>query len=876
MQRRDDDLSRRVRIIFIAFAGVVALVAIAILPGALSTRDAVDAQRNRWTPAAASARELLSSALNQETGERGYVITADPRFLAPYTQGRAESAATIARLRALAGSDAIAARAVETYSRRLAAWQQDAEGEIAAVRRGDLAGAQADVASGAGRQRFDELRAAQSQLVSIADARMRSASRRIDRANLLLLLALGAAVAVAIAIGVAARRWLRSWARRRDDERAMEQRLAEQGRLLDRMARSTSDPIFIKDADGTYVFANAAADDAQGMAMLGRSTLEVFGPARGAEVLAEDAHVRTSGVSEVIEQSIGRRVFRTTKSPFEFADGTIGVVGVAHDITEQVAAQRRDEAAARISRAVAAARTPVEVAHAAREVLIEVSGADVVWVLVADVATRSLGVVLADGTSQPLLDSFSRIPFASPTLTAETFRTGTVRVVGRDEAEAGSTTSAIFEAEELRTVAYVPMPADGIVNFGWRTRRSFDATVLRAAVEALGAAIRRTALAERERSALTEVQRALLPEIIVPSGAAIATRYEPAADVMRLGGDWYDVFAIDERRIGLAVGDVVGHGLSAAAAMGKLKAAVRALATVVADPFELLDRVDDFAATHPPMMAATLFFGVFDRADSTLQYCAAGHPPPLIADRSGGVTLLEGGRRAPLAVVTKRSPGTRSPGRATLRPDETLVLYTDGLVERRGQSIDVGIRQLAEALAREHARSVDALADALLGELLPAVRRDDTALVCLRFVTAQSRTHTWHVPSKLSAVSRFRRDLASWLEQLDVPASVRADVGLVASEAVANAIEHGYRGDPSFEVVVDAEVGDCIEMTIRDEGEWIPPVRRPDRGRGLPIMESLADSVTVEPSGTGTVVRLVRDLRPERSERSDPATVPAG
>jgi serine phosphatase RsbU (regulator of sigma subunit)/anti-sigma regulatory factor (Ser/Thr protein kinase) len=453
------------------------------------------------------------------------------------------------------------------------------------------------------------------------------------------------------------------------------------------------------------------------------------------------------------------------------------------------------------------------------------------------------------------------MPFDAPTITAEVFRDESARVMARDDAESGSTTRDIFDNERLQQVAYVAMPGDGVVNFGWRDVHAIDPGLLRALVDALGAAIRRAALAERERSALTEVQRALLPEIRVPNGAAIATRYEPAADVMRLGGDWYDVFAIDEHRIGVAVGDVVGHGLTAAAAMGKLKSAVRALATVIADPVELLDHLDEFAMDQPPMIAATVFFGVLDRAASTLQYCCAGHPPPLLADCDGTVTVLDGGRRTPLGVTVKRPPAARAAGHVTIAADETLLLYTDGLVERRGQSIDVGIARLAQLLEKEHERSVDALADILLGELLPSDRRDDTALVCLRFVTPRSRTHTWHVPSNFRAVGSFRRDLARWLEDLEVRADVRAEIGLVASEAVANAIEHGYRNDPTREVVVDAEVGETIEMTIRDEGEWIPPVRRPDRGRGLSIMESLTDDVTVDASTSGTVVRLTRDLR---------------
>jgi len=236
-----------------------------------------------------------------------------------------------------------------------------------------------------------------------------------------------------------------------------------------------------------------------------------------------------------------------------------------------------------------------------------------------------------------------------------------------------------------------------------------------------------------EHDVAVRLQRALLPERLVRhTHVALAATYRPSDERLVVGGDWYETLALPGGRIGVAVGDVVGHGLEAAAAMGQLRTAVGALAPDCASPIDLLEQLDDFAQSSSAMLFSTACFATLDPATGLVQHASAGHPPVLLADARGACRFLEEGRSWPLCAVA----GPRGPhGTAELEPGDTLVLFSDGLVERRGEEIDDGLERLRVAAGALHTLDVEELCRALVEELLGGRPvQDDVVVVALRLL----------------------------------------------------------------------------------------------------------------------------------------------
>ena len=207
----------------------------------------------------------------------------------------------------------------------------------------------------------------------------------------------------------------------------------------------------------------------------------------------------------------------------------------------------------------------------------------------------------------------------------------------------------------------------------------------------------------------------------------VAARYLPKASNLTVGGDWYDVLDLGEGCRGLVVGDCVGHGLGAATAMGALRNVSRALLVDGRGPAEVVASLDRFAATVPAAVCATMVCVVVDLGRQHITYSNAGHPPPLLV-HDDEVIWLDEARGAPLAV----GEPTRREARLDVQPDDLLVLYTDGLVERRNEVIDVGLRRLADAALVARHQPVEVVADRLIAELVSDAPGDDVALVVKR------------------------------------------------------------------------------------------------------------------------------------------------
>ncbi|WP_370370152.1 SpoIIE family protein phosphatase [Catenulispora sp. GP43] len=374
---------------------------------------------------------------------------------------------------------------------------------------------------------------------------------------------------------------------------------------------------------------------------------------------------------------------------------------------------------------------------------------------------------------------------------------------------------------------------------------------------------------DQQRQTAIALQRAILGPSLLPDGFAV--RYEPATRPLEVGGDWYDTVRLSDERIGIVVGDCVGRGLGAASVMGQLRSACRALLLQEASPSRVLKALDDFALSVPGAVCTTVFCGVLDPGTGTLTYSSAGHPPGILVHADGDTHLLEQGRSLPLAV---RPDLPRAEGVCAIPARSTLLLYTDGLVERRRRSISAGIDAAGAVLRAGRDETVDDLATDLMTSLAPAGGYVDDVAVLLYRHPAPLQISFAAESSQLAPV---RKALRGWLGQCDLPPGTAQNILVAAGEACANAIEHGHRdalGDTVF-FLAEAHV-DGLYLTITDTGSWKPPREESgegggggeggeggiDRGRGLKLMRALMNNVVVTPGPTGTTVRMHKRIDP--------------
>ncbi|PWI09965.1 protein phosphatase [Streptomyces sp. NWU339] len=235
----------------------------------------------------------------------------------------------------------------------------------------------------------------------------------------------------------------------------------------------------------------------------------------------------------------------------------------------------------------------------------------------------------------------------------------------------------------------------------------------------------------RERHIALTLQEAMLHSPDLAAHREIAVRYLPAARSLNVCGDWYDVVDLSDDTYTVAVGDVVGHGLEAAAVMGMLRSALSAAVRAIHEPGAAMDVLSRYARTFEGALATTAVKAVIDTRRQHITYTSAGHPPPVLSRTDGTIVLLDQATEPPLGVPVGQNP--RAQATVAYTPGDTLVLYTDGLTERRGEDIDAGLHRLTDALARHAHLSPDRLADALLTRLGVAHGGcDDVALIVIR------------------------------------------------------------------------------------------------------------------------------------------------
>jgi PAS domain S-box-containing protein len=369
-----------------------------------------------------------------------------------------------------------------------------------------------------------------------------------------------------------------------------------------------------------------------------------------------------------------------------------------------------------------------------------------------------------------------------------------------------------------------------------------------------------------EREIALGLQRALLPDrLVVPARVSCAARYEAGSDTLEVGGDWYDAFTLEDGRVAVTVGDVVGHGLPAAAAMGQLRTAIAALAEDTVSPGELLARLDVFLARTRATDFATVFFGLLDPETGAFEYASAGHPPMLVVLGCGEVRRLDEAGSPPLC----GEPGRARPAASTaLEAGSLLVLYTDGLIERRGRLLEDGLERLAQAAAGAAAKPIGSVCDYLVAALgVDSTRSDDLAVLALR-LEPDAAVFRRAFEARPPELRELRRAMRAWLAERDVAEPTADTLLLAVGEACSNAIEHAYVGREPGEVAVEIAAGPdgTFEASVRDDGTFRPPSEVGGRGHGTAIMRGLASAFSRESSSAGTTVRLrVPSERPSSS-----------
>lgn len=234
-------------------------------------------------------------------------------------------------------------------------------------------------------------------------------------------------------------------------------------------------------------------------------------------------------------------------------------------------------------------------------------------------------------------------------------------------------------------------------------------------------------LALREREIAVELQLAMLGKADEVPGLAVGVTYRAAGAELEVGGDWYDVIALPGGRAGLAVGDIVGHNLAATSAMGQLRSALRATAEHRPDPAGLLDVADQLARRIDGAPSATLVYGLLDVAAGELSYASAGHPPILMVQADGTARYLSGGRGLPLGTVSAEAP--RTAARCRLAPGDLVVMFTDGLYERRDELHDSRLAALLRLAAEFRHLPPTEMSRELTEAMLGGRRADDDICV---------------------------------------------------------------------------------------------------------------------------------------------------
>nr|BFE59067.1 SpoIIE family protein phosphatase [Dactylosporangium thailandense] len=383
-----------------------------------------------------------------------------------------------------------------------------------------------------------------------------------------------------------------------------------------------------------------------------------------------------------------------------------------------------------------------------------------------------------------------------------------------------------------------------------------DQTLLLLLCGSVAQALHRAYAFDQEREVAVTLQRSILGPVVLPDGFAV--RYQPATRPLEVGGDWYDAVDLPDGRIGIMVGDCVGRGLEAATVMGQLRSAARALLLQATGPGQVLTALDRFAALLPGAVCTTAFCAILDPEDGGLTYASAGHPPAILALPDGRSELLTVARGLPIGVPRGE---VRTEASVTVPPRGVLLVYTDGLVERRRRPLTVGIGNAADAVQSHQALPVDELADRVLEQMIgDEGASDDVAMLLYRHPAPLDLSFA----ARSSELAPTRAALRRWMGRAGIGTYMAQQVLVAAGEACANAIEHGHREGQGWVRLLVRAMGSDLHLTVTDNGSWRPERSEPDpnRGHGIKLMRALMQHVDLQTGATGTTVEMSTRITP--------------
>ncbi|OXS34365.1 SpoIIE family protein phosphatase [Streptomyces sp. XY006] len=665
--------------------------------------------------------------------------------------------------------------------------------------------------------------------------------------------------------------------------------------VLERMVSDAPVGIAIVDTDLRFVWSNAALEQFGGgpaARRLGLRFADVQPGLDGQAVEAQMRHVLETGEPVVGYEHVGHvrsAPLRETAHMLSFTrleddrGHPIGVYYTVVDMTERHRARQRlallDRAGECIGRSLDLMRTAQELADVAVPGLADFASVDLLDTVLRGgelspgplpdtaepVALRRAGHRAADedlpAVVVPVGDT-ATYPAGSPPVrcltSGRSWRAERLDPSSRDwTTDAPGGRRATFRELGLHSVLTVPIRSRGttlgLTSFFRRTHREpFDAEDLRLAEDLVARAavcLDNAHRYTRERDAALVLQRSLLPHRLPEQDAVeVAACYRPADELTGLGGDWYDLIPLSGARVALVVGEVPGHGIDAAAAMGQLRTAVRTLAALDLPPEEVLAHLDDLVArsaredgAEPDAagadggrsVGAGCLYAVYDPVDGGCAMAAAGQPAPAVVRPDGSVTFVDLPQGPPLGVGGPPFEAVE----LTLAEGSTLALHTDGLLARSDTwAVDAGRERLRRAL--EQAGPLDAHCRTVVDALVPARPYDDVALLMARTKRLGSgQVAVWELSSDPAVVAEARRtatrQLARWgLDELVFTTE------LVVSELVTNAIRYGD-GPIRLRLIRER----ALVCEVFDNGATAPHLRHPrttdEGGRGLLLVSQL-------------------------------------
>ncbi|MCM0674859.1 SpoIIE family protein phosphatase [Micromonospora phytophila] len=400
--------------------------------------------------------------------------------------------------------------------------------------------------------------------------------------------------------------------------------------------------------------------------------------------------------------------------------------------------------------------------------------------------------------------------------------------------------------------------------------QAVDATPVVAARQAAEAAAATAERRYRQAAGLVlELQRSLLPDALpVLPRVQVAAHYLVAGSDLVAGGDWFDAVPLPDGRLALTVGDVVGHGATAAAAMGQLRTVARQALQSGGSLPDVLNVLDAFAAHTTATRAATTCLAVLDPATGALDVASHGHPAPLLLDATGNDRYLPLTPSGPLGTGAGPAPVHT----CRLAGGDLLLLYTDGLIERPRQSLHDSARALAAAASAARRGTLDedtTLPDRLPDRICTLVTErlalaeggfgDDTTLLAAHLMPEPVAPLHLTLPADATALRPMRQRMRDWLGRIGAGDQDTSDLLHAAGEAATNVIDHAYPSGTSATFTIHATLDDqgVVHLTCTDQGRWRPPVRDPGgRGRGLTMLHGLVDRVEVRHTEAGTTVSM--------------------